>query len=335
MPEDLGGVTAIAAGEKHCLALKSDGTVVAWGDNEYGQRDVPADLSDVARIYVGRDFSLALKNDGTVVAWGSNKDYSGNEYTCGQCDVPEGLSGVVDIAIRDQTCIALKNNGTVVVWGDNNYGRCNVPNGLHDVAAVSGRNGIAAIKTDGTVVNWGYIYWYENLLAGLSKVLTISNSTNTAVFRDGSLRYLNTHSPTALGVNEGLTGLNVLSGHFFAIDNVELLDSEGQVIISVPSQGGYRIQAQVANNYASSTNGLTIIQVRAGAGATSTGGGRVLGCVGINSLIPVTGSAVSSDFTMPAGVSGPAYVDVFVWSDWNNMVPRAEARQDLSFTVTD
>jgi hypothetical protein len=115
---------------------------------------------------------------------------------------------------------------------------------------------------------------------------------------------------------------------------VELLDPAGNSINTVPSQGGYRIQARIDNNYASSTNGLTIIQVRGGSGATSDGGGRVLGCVGISSLIPVTGSTVSSDFTMPAGISGPAYVDVFVWDGWDTMVPRAEASHDLSFSVT-
>jgi len=75
--------------------------------------------------------------------------------------------------------------------------------------------------------------------------------------------------------------------------------------------------------------------VRGGSGATSTGGGQVLGCVGISGEIPVAGSTVSSDFTMPSGAGGPAYVDVFVWDGWDTMVPRAEARQDLSFTVTE
>jgi len=126
----------------------------------------------------------------------------------------------------------------------------------------------------------------------------------------------------------------VFSGHYFNITNVELLNPAGQSVNTVPSQGGYRIQAGIDNNYGGSADGLAIIQVRGGSGATSSGGGKVLGCVGISSLIPVTGSTVSSDFTMPAGISGPAYVDVFVWDGWDTMVPRAEASQDLSFNVT-
>ena len=57
-------------GYNHNLALKSDGTVVAWGDNEYGQTNVPANLTNVKSIAGGAGFSVALKNDGTLVEWG-------------------------------------------------------------------------------------------------------------------------------------------------------------------------------------------------------------------------------------------------------------------------
>jgi hypothetical protein len=51
-------VTAIAAGTNHSLALKSDGTVVAWGDNDSGQATVPAGLSGVVAIAAGYEHSL-------------------------------------------------------------------------------------------------------------------------------------------------------------------------------------------------------------------------------------------------------------------------------------
>jgi alpha-tubulin suppressor-like RCC1 family protein len=50
---------AIAAGNLHGLALKSDGTVVAWGDSAQGNT-VPADLSGVLAIAGGLSFSVAL-----------------------------------------------------------------------------------------------------------------------------------------------------------------------------------------------------------------------------------------------------------------------------------
>jgi acyl dehydratase len=43
--------------------------VVAWGDNSYGQTTVPEGLTQVVAIAAGVHHSLALKVDGTVVAW--------------------------------------------------------------------------------------------------------------------------------------------------------------------------------------------------------------------------------------------------------------------------
>jgi hypothetical protein len=66
-------VLAIAAGAYHSLALKSDGTVVAWGwDNGLQVSSLPANLAGVTAIAGGYTFSMALKADGTLVVWGDN-----------------------------------------------------------------------------------------------------------------------------------------------------------------------------------------------------------------------------------------------------------------------
>ena len=81
--QGLSSVTAIAAGEVHSLALKSDGTVWAWGNNYYGQlgdgtttdRYTPVQvqgLSSVVAVAADISHSLAVKSDGTVWAWGKN-----------------------------------------------------------------------------------------------------------------------------------------------------------------------------------------------------------------------------------------------------------------------
>ncbi len=59
-------MVAIAAGYFQSVALKSDGTVVVWGDNTYGQRNVPAGLTNVVAIASGGNHVLALKADGTM-----------------------------------------------------------------------------------------------------------------------------------------------------------------------------------------------------------------------------------------------------------------------------
>jgi alpha-tubulin suppressor-like RCC1 family protein len=83
----------------HDLALKRDGTVVAWGNNSSGQTNVPPDLTNVIAIAAGANHSLALRKDGTVVAWGANN--------AGQTNVPPGLSNVIAISGGGLSSVAI------------------------------------------------------------------------------------------------------------------------------------------------------------------------------------------------------------------------------------
>src|SRR5262249_15237986 len=57
-------LVAISAGSLHNLALRSNGTVLAWGDSFYGETAVPAGLNDVMAISAGHIHSLALRSNG-------------------------------------------------------------------------------------------------------------------------------------------------------------------------------------------------------------------------------------------------------------------------------
>ena len=72
-PEGLHNATAIAAGDGHLVALRTDGSVIAWGDNQFGQTEVPEGLRNVTAIAAGFRNTIALQADGTVVTWGSNR----------------------------------------------------------------------------------------------------------------------------------------------------------------------------------------------------------------------------------------------------------------------
>ena len=121
---------AIAAGGNHSLALKSDGRIVGWGNDDGAI--VPSGLSNVVAIAAGSQHSLALTREGRVVAWGDNSS--------GQTDVPSGLSNVVAIAAGGGHNLALTAAGEVAAWGENWDGQTNVPSGLSNVVAIAAGN---------------------------------------------------------------------------------------------------------------------------------------------------------------------------------------------------
>jgi hypothetical protein len=196
----LSGVTAIAAGISHSLALLSDGTVQIWGDNRYGQLGdgtisngspgpVPVNwISGVIAIAAGPIHSLALLSDGTVRAWGWN--------ACGQLGIGttntslipvavSGLSGVIAIATGECHSLALSSDGTVWGWGANPASGTTVSsytpvplrglNGQAIAIAAGGWHSLALLR-DGTVRAWG-----RNTFGQLGNGTNISSSTPVTV----------------------------------------------------------------------------------------------------------------------------------------------------------
>ncbi|MCL2049378.1 MAG: hypothetical protein FWG87_11710 [Defluviitaleaceae bacterium] len=185
---DLNGVTAIAAGINHTVALKDDGTVWAWGYNTWGQlgdgttalRLTPVqvtDLSNVKAISAGEWHTVALKDDGTVWAWGSN---TRGLLGIGEAITTESLtpiqvtdlSNVTAISASSYHTVALKSDGTVWSWGYNTYGQLGIGlyygstaprytpvqvTGLSDVTSISTGwyQYTVALKNDGTAWTWG------------------------------------------------------------------------------------------------------------------------------------------------------------------------------------
>jgi alpha-tubulin suppressor-like RCC1 family protein len=122
----LSGGVAISGGAGYSLALLSDGTVRAWGNNQYGQlgdgptaaRHIPVQvsgLSGVIAISGGGEHSLALKSDGTVWAWGwnyygqlGNPDICMGSFCYSTSPVPvSGLRSAVAIAAGDVHSVAV------------------------------------------------------------------------------------------------------------------------------------------------------------------------------------------------------------------------------------
>jgi len=187
MPGDLTNVIAIAAGYDHAVALREDGTVVAWG---YGSgKDVPVGLSNVVAVSAGYYHTVALKRDGTLTVWGVNpvKTY-----------LPADLREVAAVSTGFEHCLALKSDGSVVAWGKNSFGCCDVPADLTNAVAVAaGHSQSLALRSDGTVVFWGWGKTTMTPPAGLTNVTAIAIGTVTggsvdythclALLKDGSV----------------------------------------------------------------------------------------------------------------------------------------------------
>jgi alpha-tubulin suppressor-like RCC1 family protein len=128
----LAGVKDIAAGGYHSVALMSDGTVKAWGSNDFGQLGIGGNvpeysfpvqvrgLSGVKDIDAGQYFTVVVLTDGTVWAWGKNDFGQLGSATLAAGNKPvqvRGLKGVASVTAGANHATALLEGGTVMVWG--------------------------------------------------------------------------------------------------------------------------------------------------------------------------------------------------------------------------
>ena len=180
---------AISGGDDYSLALKSDGTLYAWGKNDRGQLGIgtttdneltPQQVgndSDWKAISAGFSHSLALKSDNTLYAWGDNRlgALGNGENGADLGDKSKDKTAPIQIGTdRDLQTIsagssyslAVKTDNTLHVWGHNRIGQLGlgdttdrnrptrVSTGWKTVSARFGHS--LAIKTDNTLHAWGY-----------------------------------------------------------------------------------------------------------------------------------------------------------------------------------
>ncbi|MBK8101398.1 MAG: hypothetical protein IPK26_30310 [Planctomycetes bacterium] len=176
------GYTDVAVSHNHAVALRTDGTAVAWGDNMFGKCNIPA-LPTGTR-YVDLDASafstVLLRSDGQVLVLGDN----GNN----QRNVPGLPPGrhYVRVAASDGNCAALVSDGTVIRWGASGSGSYWVPLPPLPAGVVyveiegGGQRGIfVARRSDGQVVGFGMVgdneHFVPPLQSGTSYVQVAAN----------------------------------------------------------------------------------------------------------------------------------------------------------------
>lgn len=186
-------IVDVSAFHYHTLAIKKDGTVWAWGQNNEGQQGnggttdqgVPHSvqtnegsgaLKDVATVSTGIYHCLALEKKGSLLAWGQGAYGNLGDNTNKRGVLPSRvksndnkseLSGVVAAVAGGHHNLALDKDGKVWAWGYNGYGNLGdastghkwlptpVRNLTNIVKIHGGYHHSLAIRDDGTVWAWG------------------------------------------------------------------------------------------------------------------------------------------------------------------------------------
>jgi hypothetical protein len=132
-----GGFRAIDAGGFFSVGIRADGTLAAWGDNTYGQLNVPSGTFiavDAAGV-VENSYGLAIRTDGTLAGWGTNVNHV--------LEVPSGQ--FIAVAAGDRHGIAMRPDGTLVGWGNNVNGQATVPPGSYAAIAAGDIHSLALV----------------------------------------------------------------------------------------------------------------------------------------------------------------------------------------------
>ncbi|WP_018588460.1 Ig-like domain repeat protein [Salinispora arenicola] len=204
-------VTAVAAGDRHSLAVTSTGTVLAWGLNVTGQLydgtttttssstpivvDLPAGTT-VTAVAAGNAHSLALTSTGTMLAWGANSSGQLGDGTTTPrstpvaVDLPVGTTITTIAASSSSHSLAVTSTGTMLAWGANFTGQLgdgtitnrstpvavDLPAGTTVTAVATGSGHSLAVTSTGTMLAWG-----GNGSGQLGDGSTTSSSTPVAV----------------------------------------------------------------------------------------------------------------------------------------------------------
>ncbi|MBN8458578.1 MAG: cadherin-like beta sandwich domain-containing protein [Verrucomicrobia bacterium] len=295
-------VVAIVAGANHSLALCADGTVAAWGRNDYGQlgnggtsdSSVPVlvnqtgALSGKTVVGVAGTYmhSFALCSDGTVAAWGRN-DYGqlGNGGTS-DSSVPVlvnqtgALSGRTVVAIDGGSgySLALCSDGAVVAWGRNDYGQLgngtttnsSVPVAVTNTGVLFGRT-FGAIAT-GELCNRALAAQPLSSTCTLS-ALSLDTGTLSPAFAFGTSTYTASvpHATNSLSISPTATdskssikvnGATVTSGS--ASQSIPLAGDDCTVTVQVTAEDGTTKTYTVGVVWQSNDSALSNLTVNTG-----------------------------------------------------------------------
>lgn len=148
VPSNVTNVVAIAAGPgaQHSLVLRADGSLVDWGDPNYGLTNIPPNAENIVGVAAGSTFAVALRADGTLVTWGQGPA------------IPSNATNIVEVVAGWKGAAALRADGNVLAWGTATY-----PTGSAGYTKIvdlscpfnnTFASSVLALQRTGTMVEW-------------------------------------------------------------------------------------------------------------------------------------------------------------------------------------
>lgn len=146
----------VSAGGLHTCGILTDRSLACWGFNVYGQRNHPGG-NDFTQVAAGFLHTCAIRTDGSLACWGA--DHHGQASPPPSTDYVQVGAGVY------HNC-AVKIDGSLACWGSNRDGMATPPPGSDYQEVGAGSQHSCAIRTSGTIICWGFSGQYATYPPG-------------------------------------------------------------------------------------------------------------------------------------------------------------------------
>ena len=189
--------TAVTAGKKFSVAIRQDGTMWSWGDNnganlglsgpgniDISPRSSPTQIgtSSWSAVSANETFAMAIRSDGRLFTWGTNQFGQGGDPSIGGSVIGSptqiGTSSWIAIAAGGSHAAAIRQDGGLFAWGRANVGQLGIGPGVATSwtqLLIDDSWGIG-IRNDGALLSWGYSSW-QGIPAGRAWSGTTSTPT--------------------------------------------------------------------------------------------------------------------------------------------------------------